>query len=295
MLACTSILRRRHTTHNGRVAAASVVRLASTTKTNQRPRPPLFPSLPKARLTTPLTHHYPLPFLSSCSSAFRCRLEAASDQNLIDVLGNAGDLLLVVDCDGFKVISQAVLSDPNQTTVATCAWDFASVEEWEVVPEPTGGESHSFRLLVADPVPIQVQFCTHADIPAQKVEDDIETLVYEISQATLRDQQYEQQMAAQQGAGRPAPPPRDAAWGYAHAEAKDESHPASIEGHPHVNYYPANPDNIFTQGAVQGQQNLALAIDSTQFLIIGIPRCTCVCVCGWVWVWVWVWVCRRGL
>ena len=178
--------------------------------------------------------------------------------------------------------------------MATCAWDFASVEEWEVVPEPTGGESHSFRLLVADPVPIQVQFCTHADIPAQKVEDDIETLVYEISQATLRDQQYEQQMAAQQGAGRPAPPPRDAAWGYAHAEAKDESHPASIEGHPHVNYYPANPDNIFTQGAVQGQQNLALAIDSTQFLIIGIPRCTCVCVCGWVWVWVWVWVCRRG-
>lgn len=117
------------------------------------------------------------------SSTFRCRLETASDQNLNDVLGAAGDLLLVVDADGFKVISQEVFSDSNQTTVAICAWDFASVEEWEVVPEPTGGESHSFRLVVADPVPLQVQFRTHADIPAQRVEDDIETFVYEQDRA----------------------------------------------------------------------------------------------------------------
>ena len=48
-----------------------------------------------------------------------------------------------------------------------------------MVPEPAGGESHSFRLVIADPVPLQVQFRTHADIPAQRVEDDIETFVYE--------------------------------------------------------------------------------------------------------------------
>ena len=48
-----------------------------------------------------------------------------------------------------------------------------------MVPEPTGGESHSFRIAIAGPVPLQVQFHTHADSPAQHVKDDIENLVYE--------------------------------------------------------------------------------------------------------------------